>query len=199
MQMRTIREREVTQAYPTGPPLPQIPDAFMSPQPTETSTLAHHRSSSRTLHRTRSQDAASRAAEERATLLAGELQQFQQEHRLWAQNAQRQTETEMQARLQTQMQRFEYVADEYRKKLVEYRDSGRSEIEQEQWHRQALQEQNANLAASYRTQFDSGMAQHTERQANEISTLRSEMMNDVLRQEEALKATQATDRALVVR
>ena len=43
------------------------------------------------------------------------------------------------------------------------------------------------------------MAEHTERQAHEISTLRFGMMNNVLRQEEAFKASQATDRALVVR
>ena len=200
LQVRSIREREATMAYPTGPPLPQIPDAFMSPQPRATSGVAlRRRTSSRTPHRPRSQDAALRAAEERATLLTGELQQFQNEHRLWAQNAQRQAETEMQARLQTQMQRFEHVAEEYRAKLVEYRDVGRSEIGQEQGLRQALQEQNAHLAASYRTQFDSGMAIHSERQAHEIATLRAEMMHDVLRQEEAFKAAQATDRAYVER
>ena len=43
------------------------------------------------------------------------------------------------------------------------------------------------------------MAIHSERQAQEIATLRAEMMNDVLRQERAVKATQATDRAYVER
>ena len=124
--------------YPTGPPLPQIPDTYMSPQPRATSSSALARrdrmASSRTPYRRNSTDARLQAAELRAKLLVGELQQFQQEHSAWAQRAQRQAEAEMSSRLQSQMQRFESVADEYRAKLIEYRGVGRSEIGQEQNH-----------------------------------------------------------------
>ena len=161
-----VKERVSTMHYPQGLPLPQVSptkmvrDTFMSPQPrvSSSSTLGRRVTSSRTPYRQRSADPRLQAAEQRATLLAGELQQFQQEHRTWAQNAQRQAEAEMSIRLETQMQRFECVTDEYRAKLVEYRDVGRSEIGQEQNQRQALQAQNQQLAADYQVQFDSGMA-----------------------------------------
>ena len=192
-----VKERVSTMHYPQELPLPQVPptnmvrDTFMSPQPRAASSniLAPRNrvASSRTPYRQSSTDARLQAAELRANLLAGELQQFQQEHRTWAQNAQRHAEAEMSIRLQTQMQRFESVTDEYRAKLVEYRDVGRSEIGQELNHRQALQAQNIQLAADYQIQFGSGMAQHNERQAAAIVTLRSEMMNDVMRQEQSFK------------